>query len=308
MSGYIACCCEPGFRIRIRNTLEIEWTLERSRSGQADPTELRVGEQVLDVEREITKSSVEPTVIDRGSSINYQRFLDGIINRSAGPFVDLNDPTPGGSRRVPALPTRFFPGIQIRTIGDDSVSDCLGLKPGEIYITSDLGTMPNPGDFDNGSAGWTATNYDFNGNPESSATTRGTPIQGASPGTIRIPIAGGFGRAYRVFDDVPINEQDFLEDLGIFDPTTTAFSLPDPALFDFRNQTILPEFQVTIDGISFDREQVQLRAPEFICALRACEELNLRETVVEDTFGGQTITTIQANTIRNSEILDYEVL
>jgi hypothetical protein len=306
VSGYIACCCEPGFRIHIRNTLEIEWTLDRFSFGEADPTEFQVGQQVLSVET--TRSVAEQSVTDRGSSISYQRFLDGTISRSRGPFVDLNDLTPGGFRRVPASPPSFFPGIQIRTIGDSSVDDCLDLKPGEIYITSSLNTVADPGDFDNGSAGWTATNYDFNGNPTGSETRRGTPIQGFSPGLIRIRVAGGFGRAYRVFDDVPINEQDFLEDLGIFDPTPDAFLLPDPVLFDFRNQTILPEFQVTIDGISFDREQVQLRAPEFICALRACEELNLRETVVEDTFGGQTITTIQANTIRNSEILDYEVL
>jgi hypothetical protein len=108
---------------------------------------------------------------------------------------------------------------------------------------------------------------------------------------------------------VPINEQDFLEDLGIFDPTPDAFLLPDPILFDFRDQIILPEFEVSIDGTIFDREQVQLRAPEFICALRACEELNLRQTVVQNPGTGfETITTIQANTIRNSEILDYEVL
>ena len=301
MTGYVACCCDPGFEIRIRSTLSLDWTSTIISFGETSRADHFVGNQTLDVKGRFTQSESE--VWDMGSSVSRDRFSFGTIAETIDGFVDLNEIGPGGARRIPASLPIFFPGLSFWTVGIGDASDCLDLENGTIYARASLFGIATPsGGFDNGSAGWSRTLYDFNGNPTGSDIRRGTPIQGLSGGTVQVPMINDVSRAYRVLNDFPSSDVDFVEDLGVFDPTPDAYTnLPSNP----TNVSLWPEFDLSLDGISYSREQVETRDPELLCALRRCTEVHVRYQFEENantTVFGDFLTT------RDSEIIEYAVV
>jgi len=301
MTGYVACCCDPGFEIRIRSTLSLDWTNTIISYGEVDRDDYVVGNQTLDVKGRFTESGSE--VWDMGSSVSREYFARGIIRQTIDGFVDLNEIGPFGSRRIPASLPIFFPGLSFWTVGIGDAGDCLGLEDGTIYARASLSGSAEPaGGYDNGSAGWARTLYDFDGNPTGSDIRRGTPIQGLSGGIVQVPMINDVSRAYRVLNDFPSSDMDFVEDLGVFDPTPDAYTnLPSNP----TDGSLWPEFDLSVDGISYSREQVEIRDPELICALRRCTEIHVKYQYVESatkTFFGDYLTT------RESEIIEYAVV
>jgi len=305
MSLHRICCCTgiQRFRLRIRNSLQLSWTYNEVFGGQTDRDDVYTGTQILDVEGTSTGTG-GATLQDFGSSITWQRTSFGVIRRTYGPFVDLNNTAPSGNLRTPAASRTSFPGLDFRTYGVNDPGLCLNLNQGDKYTFSNLVPIPDPGSFDNGSAGYTDTVYDFNGNPTGSTTRRGTPVWGYSPGLVQVRMVE-FSRAYKVLNESPNDELDFITDLGVFDPVSTAYLISN---INFNDTTILPQFSLTIDGNSFSRSDVQSRVPSLICALRTCMQIQLDYQLYEVLGGLPRVSTYSFTTIRNTEILDYQVL
>jgi len=295
MTGYVACCCDPGFEIRIRSTLSLDWTNTIISYGEVDRDDYVVGNQTLDVKGRFTESGSE--VWDMGSSVSREYFARGIIRQTIDGFVDLNEIGPFGSRRIPASLPIFFPGLSFWTVGIGDAGDCLGVEDGTIYARASLYGTGQPE-----SAGWQRTSYDLNGDPISSSVVRGTPIQGLSGGTVQVPMIDDVSRAYRVLNNFPSSDMDFVEDLGVFDPTPGAYTnLPSNP----TDVSVWPEFDLTVDKISYSREQVETRDPELLCALRRCTEVHVRyefRETANTTFFGDFLTT------RDSAIIDYAIV
>jgi hypothetical protein len=295
MTGYVACCCEPGFEIRIRSTLSKIWTSSSIRFGEVDRDDHTIGNQTLDVKGRFTESGRE--VWDMGSSVSQDFFSFGTIATTIDGFVDLNQIGPSGLRRIPASLPIFFPGLSFWTVGIGDAGDCLGVEDGTIYARASLYGTNAPE-----SAGWQRTSYDLNGDPIASDVVRRTPIQGLSGGTVQVPMIDDVSRAYRVLNNFPSSDMDFVEDLGVFDPTPGAYTnLPSNP----TDVSVWPEFDLTVDKISYSREQVETRDPELLCALRRCTEVHVRYEFRESanvTFFGDYLTT------RDSEIIEYAIV
>jgi len=301
MTGYVACCCDPGFRIHIVSSLSINWTRTVIDYGETFLDEHFVGNQTLSVRCLSTQDGIE--VWDMGSLVSKNYFSFGTIAESINGFVDLNQIGPGGGRRIPASPPIFFPGLSFWTVGIGDAGDCLGLNDGSIYARASLAGIADPGNFDNGSAGWSRTRYDFDGNPTGTFIRRGTPIQGNSPGIISVPMVSDLASSYRVLNNFPSSDADFVQDLGVFDPTPDAYSI---AAGDFTDTTVLPEFEFSLDGINYGREAVQEQDFGFLCALRRCTEISLRYRTQESFLNRTTIN--EYVTTRNSVIVDYAIV
>jgi len=301
MTGYVACCCDPGFRIHISSSLSINWKDTLISFGEPLRDFSTQGSQTLSVRGTFTNEESE--VFDLGSSVSQQTQSFGTLASSIDGFVDLNQTLPSGLKRVPAAVPIFFPGLTFWTVGIGDASDCLQLEDGSIYARASLGAVADPGDFDNGSAGYLYTVYDSNGDPDASEVRRGTPIQGNSGGSlIRVPMVSDVSRAYGVLNTFPNSDEEFISDLGLFDPTPDAYFISD---INFTDTSILPEFDLLIDGFGFGRDAVQTRDPDFLCALRRCNELHVKyrfEPNSNQIIIGDFLTT------RDSAIIDYAIV